>query len=68
MTVEQAKELLQTKMWEGYCAEINKRIEVIGLKLRNCRHEELRDLQRDVLALEMCKHIPQDVIDREEDE
>jgi hypothetical protein len=66
MTPEQAKELQQTILWEGFCREVDKKIEYKAALLLVCSPEDLLALQYEIKALAAIKNIPQDVIDREE--
>ena len=67
MHIEQARELLQTKLWTEFCVEIDKRIVADTGRLLECRTDEVVKLQEKVKAYQAIKRIPQDVIDREED-
>jgi len=66
MNVEQAKELKNTILWEEFCKEIDSRIEgkLAGLLL--CKPEDLLGAQKEIMALNEVKNIPQDIIDNNE--
>ena len=66
MTPEQAKELLNTILWEGFCKELDKSIKYESIKLETCKQEDLVAIQQNIKVLNNVKNIPQNVIDNNE--
>jgi hypothetical protein len=66
MDTERAKILKQSPDWNAVCKELDLWIQTEVNKLRNCRPEDLNNIQVRINLLEEVKSLPQIVIDREE--
>ena len=66
MTVEQAKELQSSEVWQGVLAEIESRTHVCFQQMTNCKPEELVRLQAKLQVYQEIRGVLQAVIDREE--
>ena len=65
MTIEQAKELQSSEMWEGVLAELNDRTEICFKQMTNCKPEELVLYQAKLKVYQEVRGILQAVIDRD---
>lgn len=67
MGLDRAKELRNSLLWGQVMGELDYRIVNKMAKFKFCSKEELNDIQKEVALLEEMKHLPEDVISREED-
>ena len=68
MHIEHAKRIKNSEDWVMICEEIQLRIDAQVNQLKGCGAEELAEIQARIRAFEEIKHLPQDVIEREEEE
>jgi len=66
LTVDTAKQLRHTNLWQELAGEIEYRIGLARTKMETCSKDELKDLQNEVMTYRKVIQIPQDVIDRDE--
>jgi hypothetical protein len=64
--IEKAKEIHSSVLWAEICLEIDGRIKSLESRLRTCSPEDLQKIQLEINIWERAKHLPQDVIEREE--
>ena len=66
MSEEQAKEIRNSLIWEQVVGEIDYRIECATQRLRTCKEDELRNIQKAIQLWEEFKFLPDDCVSREE--
>ena len=66
MNIEDAKELKQSILFQGFCDEILYRIEALRSEMENAEPGMLPFLQEQIKVYRKVLTIPQDIIDRDE--